>query len=266
VDLGSVTPLLLTYNEEANLERTLGQLTWAERIVVVDSYSTDATLDILEQVPRAEVFQREFDAHTPQWNYGLSRVETEWVLSLDADYVLSDRLIEEMDSIEPVSSINGYRAEFTYRVFGVPLRGSLYPPRRVLFRNETARYVQDGHTQRLDLEGETAQLGGTIYHDDRKPLGRWLRSQRSYTEAELKKYRETPWSDLSWPDRLRRTKWAPLAMFAYCLLGKGLLLDGPAGWYYTFQRTYAELLLALALMDEDLRPDAGSSTSPNEPL
>jgi len=255
-----ITPLILTYNEEANIERTLGQLTWAERIVVVDSYSTDKTPDILEREPRVEVCKREFNGHTPQWNYGLRQVETEWVLSLDADYVLSDRLIEEIAAEEPGASVDGYFAEFIYRVFGTPLRGSLYPPRLVLFRNEKARYVQDGHTQRLELDGPTAQLDGKIYHDDRKSLDRWLQSQRSYTQDEIEKCRSTPWAELSWPDRLRRTKWAPLAMFFYCLLGKGLILDGRAGWYYTFQRTYAELLLALALMDDELRPDADSAS------
>lgn len=264
MDLSSITPLILTYNEEANIKRTLNQLTWAERIVVVDSHSTDATLDILSREPRAEVYKREFDGHTPQWNYGLSQVETEWVLSLDADYVLSDRFIEGIAAEKPGTSVDGYFAEFIYRVFGTPLRGSLYPPRLVLFRNDKAKYVQDGHTQRLDLDGPTAQLDGKIYHDDRKSLGRWLQSQRSYTEEELKKYRSTPWAELPWPDRLRKAKLAPLVMLLYCLLGKGLLLDGKAGWYYMFQRTYVELLLALALMDEELRPGADPTTSPSE--
>jgi len=264
MDLTTVTPLILTYNEEANIGRTLDRLTWAERIVIVDSYSTDATLNIAADYPQVEVFQREFDHFADQCNYGLDHIETEWVFSLDADYVVPETLVEEMRHLSSASTPDGYEASFIYCVFGEPLRGTLYPPRTVLYRREAASYRRAGHAHRVRIDGPTEPIEAPIYHDDRKSLDRWLQSQRSYTEEELKKYRSTPWAELSWPDRLRKAKLAPLVMLLYCLLGKGLLLDGKAGWYYTFQRTYAELLLALALMDEELRPGASPTTSPSE--
>jgi hypothetical protein len=101
----------------------------------------------------------------------------------------------------------------------------------------------------------TERLNAPIYHDDRKPLKRWLSAQERYVRAEIEKHRSTSHSELSWADWVRRSNWAPLLMFFYCLLGKGLLLDGKAGWYYTLQRTYAELLLALKRLDQDLRSD-----------
>ena len=91
--LDQITPLILTYNEDPNINRTLKKLTWAKRIIIIDSFSDDATLEILGQYPQVELFQRKFDTHGAQWNFGLGKITTDWVLSLDADYILSDQLI-----------------------------------------------------------------------------------------------------------------------------------------------------------------------------
>jgi len=86
-----ITPLILTYNEAPNIDRALERLTWANRIVVIDSFSDDETLDILANYPQVEVYQRRFDTHALQWNYGLEKINTKWILSLDADYILSEQ-------------------------------------------------------------------------------------------------------------------------------------------------------------------------------
>src|ERR1700730_17884251 len=96
-----ITPLILTYNEAPNIGRTLEQLRWAHDIVVVGSFSDDETLEIVAEFPRVRVYQRKFDTHEQQWNFGLKEtgIKTEWVLALDADYTLSDELIAELRSI-----------------------------------------------------------------------------------------------------------------------------------------------------------------------
>ena len=58
---------------------------------------------------------------------------TPWVLSLDADYELSDDFVTELQSLAPAATTGGYRAKFIYRIYGRPLRGTLYPPRTVLY-------------------------------------------------------------------------------------------------------------------------------------
>jgi hypothetical protein len=93
-------------------------------------------------------------------------------------------------------------------------------------------------------------LAGVIYHDDRKPLSVWLRAQDGYASLEVRKLTSVPRAALSRVDRIRLRKWlAPLVIPLYCLLVKGLVLDGQAGIFYTLQRTYAELLLALRLFE-----------------
>ena len=101
--LTHVTPLILTYNEAPNIARALGALSWANDIVVVDSFSDDDTVAIAKSFPRVRVFQRAFDCHRNQWEFGLKEtgISTSWVLALDADYVLSDALVAELAQLTP---------------------------------------------------------------------------------------------------------------------------------------------------------------------
>jgi glycosyltransferase involved in cell wall biosynthesis len=247
--LEKITPLILTYNEEANIDRTLQQLNWAKTIIIIDSYSTDKTLDIFQKYPQIQIFQRKFDTHAQQWNYGLEQVKSEWILSLDADYVITDELITEIKTLSNDMHINGYFARFKYCVFGKILRGTILPPRQVLFRKEQAIYIDDGHTQLLQITGKSAMLSSYIHHDDRKPLSRWLWAQDRYMLIEAKKLLETPDKELSLSDRIRKQKLlAPFIVLFYCLFLKGCILDGWYGWY-TFQRMLAEILLSIRLIE-----------------
>ncbi|MBI4783102.1 MAG: glycosyltransferase family 2 protein [Oscillatoriophycideae cyanobacterium NC_groundwater_1537_Pr4_S-0.65um_50_18] len=242
-----ITPVILTFNEALNIERTLSHLTWAKQIVVVDSYSTDDTLEILKAYPQVRVFQRRFDTHANQWNYGLSQAQTEWILSLDADYVLTEALVQELSALS--AAADSYSVRFQYCIFGQPLRGAILPPRTILFRKDKATYVDDGHTQLLQVNGSTAMLSSYIRHDDRKPLSRWLWAQDRYAILEAQKLRETPLDQLSWNDRIRRYQViAPLLVLFYCLILRRGILDGRAGWYYAFQRMLAETLLSIHLL------------------
>ena len=255
-----ITPLILTCNEVPNIERTLAKLTWAKRIVVVDSGSTDGTLDILYRHPRVGVFVHEFVDFARQCNFGLVHVESPWVLSLDADYELSDELLDELRTLIPGEAIAGYRARFVYRIHGHPLRGTLYPPRTILYRRDRGYYRQEGHGHRVQVDGEVLSLRGVIYHDDRKPLSRWLAAQQRYASDEadyLINQSERTDQSLTRADRVRVLGWtAPIAVLLYVLLVNRCILDGWPGWYYALQRVFAETLLALEIVDRRIRRDA----------
>ena len=248
--LETITPLILTYNESPNIGRTLECLKWAKTIVVIDSFSNDQTLEILASYSQVEVFQRHFDHFAGQCNYGLEQIKTEWVLSLDADYILSNELIQELCSLSEMPSKNAYFAKFKYCIFGKSLRGTLLPPRKVLYRKDKATYAEDGHAHRVEVSGNYGYLVGYINHDDRKSLSRWLQSQDRYLLIEARKLLTTPTSKLSFADRLRKQKvFAPIVILVYCLIFKGGILDGWAGWYYAWQRMLAEILLAIRLIE-----------------
>lgn len=253
--LEEITPLILTFNEAANISRTLQRVTWAQTIIVVDSYSTDETIEILQSYPQVKILQREFDSFASQCNYGLANIKSEWVLSLDADYILSEELVDEIKALPKKLPVDSYVVRFKYCVFGKPLHGTLYPPRKVLYRKAKAVYKEDGHAHRVDVDGNTSVLSACIYHDDRKPLNRWFQAENKYVVIEAKKLLETRFNHLSFADRVRRQKiLAPFIILIYCLVVKGGILDGWAGWYYAFQRMLAEILLSVHLIQNDLLP------------
>jgi glycosyltransferase involved in cell wall biosynthesis len=254
--LGHITPLILTRNEAPNIGRNLEQLRWAGDIVVVDSFSDDGTLEIVSGFPQARVFQRKFEGHAEQWNFALreTEVSSDWVLALDADYILTPAFVEELKSLKPEADVNGYSANFIYCINGHPLHGSAYPRVTVLYRRAKAVYQQDGHTQRIAVDGKVEDLRNVILHDDRKPLGHWLQSQARYMRIEAGKLAESDSGVLNWADRLRKLRFAaPLVMLFYVLIVKRAILDGRAGLFYAFQRTVAELILSLYLIEEDMR-------------
>lgn len=250
--LEQITPLILTWNEEANIGRVLDRLAWAKEIVVVDSGSTDKTLEIISVYSNVRVLTRKFDSHANQWNFGLQEcgINSEWVLALDADYVLDEVCAAGLENVLRQTGVSGFKANFYFCVAGKPLRGTLYPPVVVLYKREGACYLQDGHTQRIKIAGAISELPGHILHDDRKSLSQWLHAQARYANLEAQVLLHTKWSDLSWSRRLRR--WhivMPPLMFFYCLIVKKGFFDGWAGIHYAFQRALAESIQSLVLME-----------------
>ena len=251
--LSEITPLVLTFNEAPNIGRTLERLRWATEVVVVDSLSSDATRSIARGFPNVRLLERRFDSHTAQWNFGLSEVRTPFVLALDADYLVTEELLQEIQALPAATPLVAWFASFRYCLLGRTLRAALYPKRAVLFRREACHYEQDGHTQLLQINGPAGELRGFIDHDDRKPLAHWLSAQQKYAALEVVKLLGTSSSELRWVDRIRKLIVpAPFLVFFYTLLGKGLILDGWAGWAYVLQRTVAELILSLQLVEAKL--------------
>lgn len=251
--LQQISVLVLTYNEAPNIARTLTALKEFPEVLVLDSVSADETLTIAGGFANVRIASRTFDSHAAQWNHGLTHcgLDREWVLALDADYVVTPALLREIAALAPSNAISGFQMGFRYCVWGKELSGSLYPPVLALYRRVKARYVQDGHTQRVVVEGEVRHLNAHMLHDDRKPLAHWLAAQGRYAQLECDTVLGKPWAALNWRDRLRRmlvvTPWlVPL----YCLtVGRGAL-DGWAGVFYAIQRSVAESILSLTMIQK----------------
>lgn len=252
MQLDAITPIILTYNEEPNIGRVLERLGWAKDVVVVDSFSTDRTAEIVGRFANARLFKRRFDVHDRQWTYALleTGVVSDWVLTLDADYILSNAFVGELAALAPDAAVDGYEAQFRFCIHGRPLRRSLYPGRIVLFRRDRGSFYQDGHTQRLRVGGAVRPLAELISLDDRKPISHWIAAQDRYAALERDKLLAARRDRLSLPDRIRARRFlAPVLVLFYCLFVKRMILEGLPGWYYTYQRVTAEILLSLYLIE-----------------
>jgi glycosyltransferase involved in cell wall biosynthesis len=254
--LDEISVLILTYNEAPNIGRTLHALRAFSEIVILDSHSTDSTVEIVSQYANARLVTRSFDNHASQWNYGLTAcgIERPWVLALDADHLVPGALLDEIARLSPSRAMAGYRVPFRYCVGGRRLSGSLYSPITTLYQRDRAYYIQSGHTQRVVIDGAVGDLTTPIDHDDRKPLRRWFSAQQRYAELEACYLLGALRSNLRRTDRLRLTGWAaPVLIFPYTLLWKRCILDGWVGWFYVLQRTLAETMIALELFEQRLR-------------
>jgi glycosyltransferase involved in cell wall biosynthesis len=242
-----VTPVILTRNEEANIGRTIAQLMWAAEVIVVDSFSSDATEAVARMFPNVRFLQREFDDLASQWTFALAQSRTPWVLALDADYYVTKAFTAEIRALDPPPNVSAYVASFVYAIRGERLRASLYPPRPVLLRHDRCTFVMDGHTQRPRVEGDIAMLRSSIIHDDRKSFPRFMERQRLYMRDEAAKIRRG--KNLNLAGRVRKLRVvAPFAVLLETLFVKGLILDGVPGLIYTFERVVAEMILSWELI------------------
>jgi glycosyltransferase involved in cell wall biosynthesis len=257
--LAQVTPVVLTWNEEANLGRVLADLRWAPRVVVVDSGSTDATPEIARGFGNVRWLVRPFDTHAAQWRYGVECTDTEYVLALDADYRVPPPFTAEIERAFLPGRFAGGVAAFRYHVRGRPLKGSVYPPKVVIFRRDDVEIGQPGHSQDVSVRGPQYRFAERLVHDDRKPVGRFVRSQIAYAKLEADRL-EAPGA-ARWQDRLRRAAVMPF------LAGPGAFLaaGGPAaGWravQYACERTVFECLLVMELLRRRHRGNEGDDSA-----
>ena len=258
--LDHITPVILTFNEEPNIKRTLSTLSWAKQIVVVDSGSTDSTLAILAEDPRTTVFSRRFDSHGAQWTFAITQtnIPTDWVLRLDADYLLTRELRDELAQLDPSAPVSAYSIAFDYAIYGRRLRASLYPAKPVLFRKAHASCFDRGHTEVWTIAGRIAELKGRILHDDRKRVTNWITAQGRYVTREFTDLERDEATRLTRALRLRPPL-MPLLSFLYCLFFKGLILDGRAGLFYSLQRLLVETALALIVLEDRLQSQNDSA-------
>ena len=127
----SVSVLVLTRNEGANIASCLESVHWAPEVFVVDSFSTDATVEIAERMG-AKTCQHAFENCAAQWNWALNNLpfSSEWVLVLDADERVSPDLAREIVRVvaDPAPEFSGYYLKFRIWFMGRWLRhGGLYP-------------------------------------------------------------------------------------------------------------------------------------------
>ena len=258
--LGDITPVLLTFNEAANIGRTLSRLTWANDIVIVDSGSTDETVSILAGFPQVRIFHRPFDTHANQWRYATQEtgIITNWILRLDADYEVTEALTVELSRLDADAPVGAYRISFDYAIFGRKLISSLYPPNTILLRKGRFSVLDKGHTEAWAVQGPVKSLEARIVHDDRKSTEQWMLSQGRYMRRELAHLQVEGAGLRAW---LRlNPPLMPLVMFFYCLFVKGLILNGRAGIFYSLQRLIAEAALLLMVLEERLRATEGQAS------
>jgi glycosyltransferase involved in cell wall biosynthesis len=174
---------IITWNEEANLERTLASVSWADEIVVVDSGSIDRTEEIARRFG-SQFFQEEWKGFAGQKNSALEKCTCDWILSLDADESLSSGLASEIrDLMERDPPFDGYRFPRRNLFLGKWMRfGGFYPDRKLrLFRRGAAEFEQRPVHETLHFVGNAGQLKGNMVHDAYPTLQAYIAHMDHYS-------------------------------------------------------------------------------------
>lgn len=180
--------VILTYNEEANIAQALDSVVrWADEIHIVDSLSTDRTVEIARQYG-SHISQNTFVDFAKQRNHALEQlpIRSEWVFFLDADEWLPDALKQEIRAlIASCPRENGFYIKRRLIWMGRWIRRGYYPSWILrLFRHGKARCEDRAVNEHLIVDGPTGRLRNDFIHEDRKGVTDWIAKHNRYATAE----------------------------------------------------------------------------------
>jgi len=276
----NVSILILTKNEESNIERCIQSVSWSDDIVVFDSFSDDRTVELAEKLG-ARVIQRKFDNWSAHQNWGVENIKFKhpWVYYTDADETCDDQLREELLSLD--------RTGANYAAFQVRRkdffmgrwlkRSQIYPTwiTRV-FRPEKIRYERLVNPVAV-VDGETGSLEGHIIHYPfSHGVGHWFDRHNKYSDMEAKDLigevvEKFHFSELLSRDAAvkrralktlaYRTPGRPLLMFSYLYFFRMGFLDGLPGFRYSIMRAMYEYMIDLKVAEHRYRNKTGRETT-----
>ena len=220
---------VITKNEEDNIRKCLESVKWADEIIVVDSYSTDKTLQIAKEFTE-KVYTEEWKGFAKQREFALSKASNEWVFPLDADERCSDELREEiLGIIKSGSKFSGFRIPRKTFFLGKWIRHcGWYPGYQTrFFRKEktkvTDRLVHEGY----EVEGDMGFLKGDILHYSVTSITDYMRKVNNYST--LQAMEKANKKEVKFSDLLLRPVAAHLQNFIF----KKGFLDGVHGLMVT---------------------------------
>lgn len=205
--------LLPTFNNAEMIRPTLESIRWVDEILVVDSFSTDSTLDICREYG-ARIIQHEYVQSAKQKNWAIPQCAHEWVLQVDTDEVLEPELREEIEATleNPSAGVDGFRIPFRHQVRGRWVRVcGLYPEYHLrLFRRDVGRFEDKEVHAHVRVPGRVETLQSHIVHFGMTSLSKQLSNIDRYSRYQADELRKRG-KQFRWTQVVIR----PLAVFGY---------------------------------------------------
>ncbi len=178
-----ISATIITFNEQANIARAIESLRCCDEVVVVDSGSNDRTVEIATNLG-ARVLETPWRGYAGQKNFASDSAANEWILSLDADEVLSESLDAEIMRIKKKGpEFDGYTMPRMAQYLGRwILHSGWYPDRKLrLFNRSKAKWVGEYVHESVNVEGSIGHLESPILHYTCDSLSEHLRTMDRYT-------------------------------------------------------------------------------------
>jgi len=225
--------VIITHNEEENIPRCIHSVKdLADEILVVDSFSADRTVEICNS-SGCKVISNQFEGYGQQKQFGVEQAANKWILSLDADEVVTDELKQEIKTLmqkEPILH-GGYYIPFSLFYMGKILRhsgtGNEFHLR--LFDRTMGRFTEVKVHEGVEITGPVGTLKGKIIHYSYRDLFHHLQKINTYTTQAAEEYTthgrkfSKAWVALKFP----------VSFFVFYILKLGML-DGYPGFLWSF--------------------------------
>ena len=252
-----LTVTVITHNERSHIAAALASVSWADEIIVVDSRSTDGTIDIARQ-HATRVEERDWAGYGAQKNYAADQASNDWILSIDADERVTPQLAEEVRAVMsrgPVAP--GYLMTRVAHYLGRWIRSTdWYPDYHLrLYDRRAARWSERRVHESVEVDGRPKgdkrlpRLRGELLHYPYRDMSDHLRKIDTYTTLAAQEWdaegkRGTAWQALVYPR---------LAFFRNYILRRGFR-DGRTGLLVSLLNSYYVFLKYAKLMELQRRP------------
>lgn len=276
---------ILTHNEEIDIAACIESAQLSDDVIVVDSYSTDSTVEIASSYP-VRVVQHQFESHGKQRTWMLEAIPTkyQWIYILEADERMTPQLFQEcLAAIKHPDAVGYYVAE-RVMFMGKWIRHSTQYPRYQmrLFQKGKVWFTDYGHTEREVCNGATSFLQETYPHYTcSKGLSRWIEKHNRYsTDEAAETVRQLEQGNVNWwnlffgrseverrralKDLSLRLPFRPLLRWIYMYFFLGGCLDGKAGMAWCTLQAFYEYLILLKVQEMKQMPP--SHRSPAHPM
>ena len=244
--LPEVSVAIVTHNEEQNIRECLESVQWADDIVVVDDFSTDATPEICRRYG-ARVFQEPWKGFAGQRNSAVAKTRHTWVLNIDADERIT---LELRDEIRYVLSAGepkvGYGIPYKNYFRGQWIRfGGWYPDYHTrFFRKDQGRYVEREIHETVELDGELGKLKNPLIHLAYRDISSFAQKMESYSTLMARQYAKEEKRAGAWTGFIH----ALYTFWSMFLLRRGFL-DGTNGLILAYMYSTYTFLKYAKLMD-----------------
>lgn len=223
----AVSALILTYNEACNIEKCLQALSWVDEIIVLDSGSEDDTVAIAKRYTDNVFVTEDFPGFGAQRKRALAKASHNWILVLDADEILDQRLTESVQNfLKNPKNIAGCYLKFKTFFLNKPVNfGYWNKPHLRLFNKNVGHFSDHQVHEAVQLNGPVITLSGKVYH--------YSYQSKAQADAKIQKY-STMAAKQKYAAGKRCSPLKPFLRVAWTFvrgyLLTGLWLDGATGW------------------------------------
>jgi glycosyltransferase involved in cell wall biosynthesis len=247
-----LTALIPTYNNAAAIRDVLADVKWADEIVVVDSYSTDATVAVCRDYTD-RVLQHEYINSAKQKNWAIAQCTNEWIFTMDTDERLPPDLQEEIRSLLSVpvpADVDAFRVARKTLVLGKWIKEvDCWPDYQTrLFRKATCRFEDKEVHAHVIVPGRLLTLNSPLIHNAIPSLSKTISQLDRYSRYQADELTKRGFT-FRWLDLIFR----PILMFAYTYLLRGGWNAGFRGFFLSADAAYFTFLTHAKLWEKELQ-------------